>query len=109
MAQIKLNVQSSDKLKALIGDLGIECEIPVSALVEYAKGQVTLDDVVKAGNETNTYTAFNAGLSAGTGIGFATNTLDDVNFSGLETVTQDRVVILTIGGERFKIAAQVIS
>lgn len=87
MAELKLNVQSSDKLKALIGDLGIECEIPVSALVEYVNNNIVITK----------------------GITFPSGELQDVLLSDNEPITPDTIIILRINGDSYKIAAQLIS
>jgi len=107
MAEIKLNVQSSDKIKALIGDLGIECEIPVSALLSYTKGQVSLDDVCEV-NATTDKDLQVRSLSATDGIVFTNSTLNDIEATAGSSIVADTLLILTMGDSQYRILGQLV-
>lgn len=106
MAEIKLNVSASDRIKATLGDLGIEIEIPASALFEFVKGQMTLQDVTDNGAVTTDDVTVNK-LIVAEGVQFSLGTLVNVTTSEFGPLSPDIVVELTIEDTTILLVGQI--
>jgi hypothetical protein len=106
MAELKLNLNSNDKIKDLLGDLNVEIEVPASAFFDFVKGQMTLQDVTDNGAETTAEVSVNS-LTVFTGVVFPSGTLRDITTAPSEAITPNIIIEQTINGVVYQIAAQI--
>jgi hypothetical protein len=106
MAEIKLNLNSNDKIKALLGDLNVEIEVPASAFFDFVKGQMTLQDVTNNGAGTTASISVNS-ISVSAGVVFESSTLIDITPAPSKAITPDVIIELTINSVVYQIAAQI--
>jgi hypothetical protein len=106
MAEIKLNLNSNDKIKALLGDLNVEIEVPASAFFDFVKGQMTLQDVTNNGAGTTASISVNS-IAVSAGVVFQSGTLIDIKPAPSKAITPDVIIELTINSVVYQIAAQI--
>jgi hypothetical protein len=108
MAEIKFTLDSSDKIKALLGDLNVEIEIPASAFFDFVKGQMTLQDVTNNGAVTTDDVTVNKLITLN-GIQFPFATLVNVNIAEAVPIAPDSNIELTIEDITYILSAQIKS
>jgi hypothetical protein len=106
MAEIKLNLNSNDKIKALLGDLNVEIEVQASAFFDFVKGQMTLQDVTDNGAVTTESISVNS-LTVSSGVVFPSGTLRDFNTAPSKAITPNVIIEITINSVVYEIAAQI--
>lgn len=101
METLKFQVNSSDKIKALLGDIGTPIIIPASAFLDYAKDNITLQDVTTKGNTTNKDVVLVDANGTVTGVFEASTGIIYINSSVLGVSSPADAEVNTVGVDAF--------